>query len=69
MLTILTPLYVFSLSLCRKGFECSDLMKLKRVQLKQHVGGKAKGEKRADALISRLAGGFCFAFSELDPML
>ena len=45
------------------------MMKLKRVQLKQHVGGKVKGEKRPDALISRLAGGFCFAFSELDPML
>lgn len=54
---------------CRKGFECADLMKLKRVQLKQHVGGKAKGEKKGDALISRLAGGFCFAFSEADPIM
>lgn len=44
-------------------------MKLKRVQLKQHVGGKAKGEKKGDALISRLAGGFCFAFSEADPIM
>ena len=44
-------------------------MKLKRIQLKQHVGGKAKGEKKGDALISRLAGGFCFSFSQIDPIL
>ena len=53
----------------RKGFECGDLMKLKRIQLKQHVGGKVKGEKKGDALISRLAGGFCFSFSQVDPIM
>jgi len=53
----------------RKGFECADLIKLKRVQLKQHVGGKVKSEKKGDALISRLAGGYCFSFSEEDPIM
>lgn len=42
----------------RKGFECTDLMKLKRV----NVAKKSKdfGGKKSDALISRFAAGFCF---------
>jgi len=41
----------------RKGFECTDLMKLKRV----NVAKQSKdGGKKNDALISRFAAGFCF---------
>ncbi|CAH1772344.1 unnamed protein product [Owenia fusiformis] len=53
----------------RKGFECADLMRLKRVTPKQGApaiaAGKAK-EKKGDALIARQAGGMCFDFSAKD---
>ncbi|XP_064626087.1 dynein axonemal intermediate chain 4-like isoform X1 [Lineus longissimus] len=47
----------------RKGFECNDLMRLKRTAAKQNPRGK---EKKSDALISRYAGGFCFDFNAKD---
>lgn len=42
----------------RKGFECTDLMKLKRVN--EAKKSKDGGGKKSDALISRFAAGFCF---------
>ncbi|XP_048760663.1 dynein axonemal intermediate chain 4-like isoform X4 [Ostrea edulis] len=42
----------------RKGFECYDIMKLKRTPTK--FGGKK--EKKGEAFISRHAGGMCFDF-------
>ncbi|CAK8676221.1 dynein axonemal intermediate chain 4-like [Clavelina lepadiformis] len=46
----------------RKGFECSDLMKLKR------TGGKnpQKKKEKAEAFISRQAPGMCFDFNKKD---
>ncbi|KAK3090322.1 hypothetical protein FSP39_010938 [Pinctada imbricata] len=42
----------------RKGFECYDLMRLKRMPTR--MGGKK--EKKGEAFISRHAGGLCFDF-------
>ncbi|KAM7433227.1 WD repeat-containing protein 78 [Porites harrisoni] len=41
----------------RKGFECTDLMKLKRINVAKQ---SKEGGKKSDALISRFAAGFCF---------
>merc|ERR1719334_1639788 len=54
----------------RKGFECSDLMKLKRVAPKPGfsiTGGRR--EKKGEAFIARQAGGMCFDFSPKDSNL
>lgn len=42
----------------RKGFECTDLMKLKRINVTEK--SKQGGGKKSDALISRFSAGFCF---------
>lgn len=49
----------------RKGLECYDLMKLKRVQGRQSHGRTRKTE----ALISKHAGGLCFDFNYKDTNL
>lgn len=41
----------------RKGFECADLMKLKRTNVAKQA---RDGGRKSDALISRFAPGFCF---------
>ncbi|KAK3755597.1 hypothetical protein QZH41_017593, partial [Actinostola sp. cb2023] len=52
----------------RKGFECADLIKLKRVNVtKQTKGGGGAAGRKSDALISRFAAGFCFEFNPNDP--
>ncbi|XP_070563890.1 dynein axonemal intermediate chain 4-like isoform X1 [Ptychodera flava] len=50
----------------RKGFECSDLMKLKRVSTKQGKKGQ-ETQKKTEAFISRQAPGMCFDFNAKDP--
>ncbi|XP_074640566.1 dynein axonemal intermediate chain 4-like [Tubulanus polymorphus] len=50
----------------RKGFECYDLMKLKRVTPKEGQGSQKK-DRKGDSLISRYSGGYCFDFSKRDP--
>ncbi|XP_033115107.1 WD repeat-containing protein 78-like [Anneissia japonica] len=50
----------------RKGFECADLMKLKRVATKGKRQNKDGREVKSEALISRHASGFCFDFSPKD---
>lgn len=47
----------------RKGFECYDIMKLKRTPTR--MGGKK--EKKGEAFISRHAGGMCFDFHTKEP--
>ncbi|XP_062586196.1 dynein axonemal intermediate chain 4-like isoform X1 [Saccostrea cucullata] len=47
----------------RKGFECYDIMKLKRMPTR--MGGKK--EKKGEAFISRHAGGMCFDFHPKEP--
>ncbi|XP_052774129.1 dynein axonemal intermediate chain 4-like isoform X2 [Mya arenaria] len=46
----------------RKGFECYDLMRLKKMPTR--MGGKK--EKKGEAFISRHAGGLCFDFNIRD---
>ncbi|XP_028413051.1 WD repeat-containing protein 78-like isoform X2 [Dendronephthya gigantea] len=51
----------------RKGFECADLMKLKRINIQKQRGRKsASHNKKSDALISRFAAGFSFDFHPND---
>ncbi|XP_077981202.1 dynein axonemal intermediate chain 4-like [Glandiceps talaboti] len=50
----------------RKGFECADLMKLKRVSTKQGKKGQ-ETQKKTEAFISRQAPGMCFDFNAKDP--
>ncbi|XP_014673002.1 PREDICTED: WD repeat-containing protein 78-like [Priapulus caudatus] len=47
----------------RKGFESSVIMRLQRVATKQ----PGKKEKKGEAFISRMAGGYCFSFNPSDP--
>ncbi|XP_071952753.1 dynein axonemal intermediate chain 4-like isoform X2 [Antedon mediterranea] len=49
----------------RKGFECADLMKLKRVVTKSRKNKDGR-EGKSEALISRHASGLCFDFSPKD---
>ncbi|XP_076462769.1 dynein axonemal intermediate chain 4-like [Babylonia areolata] len=52
----------------RKGFECYDIMRLKK--LGTPMGGKPKGKNKQDeALIARFAGGLCFDFDVHDHSL
>ncbi|XP_002733663.1 dynein axonemal intermediate chain 4-like [Saccoglossus kowalevskii] len=51
--------------LIRKGFECSDLMKLKRISVKQGKKGQ-EAPKKTEAFISRQAPGTCFDFNAKD---
>lgn len=50
----------------RKGFECQDLMKLKRMASKAALVGHRGKEKKSDSLISRHSGGACFDFHMKD---
>ncbi|XP_031569153.1 WD repeat-containing protein 78-like isoform X2 [Actinia tenebrosa] len=54
----------------RKGFECADLIKLKRINVTKQTtkGGGAGGTtgRKSDALISRFSAGFCFDFNPKD---
>ncbi|XP_055484691.1 dynein axonemal intermediate chain 4 isoform X1 [Psammomys obesus] len=48
----------------RKGLDCHDLMRLKRMSTSNKKGGEK--EKKGEALISRQAPGMCFAFHPKD---
>ncbi|XP_013413827.1 WD repeat-containing protein 78-like [Lingula anatina] len=50
----------------RKGFECTDLMRLKRMASKAALVGLRGKEKKADSLITRTSGGACFDFNAKD---
>lgn len=47
----------------RKGFECYDIMKLKKMPTR--MAGRAR-EKKGEAFISRHSGGLCFDFRDRD---
>ena len=51
----------------RKGFECSDLMRLKRISNKKEIKDRKLDIKRShEGLISRFSGGLSFDFYPKD---